>query len=48
LIRFAERIISLFTSQGANEMTNGLEDVVAAETILSDVRGAEGQLIIRG
>lgn len=29
-------------------MNNGLEDVVAAETILSDVRGAEGQLIIRG
>lgn len=29
-------------------MNNGLEDVVAAETVLSDVRGAEGQLIIRG
>ncbi|HWW58245.1 MAG TPA: citrate synthase/methylcitrate synthase [Sphingopyxis sp.] len=29
-------------------MNNGLENVVAAETILSDVRGAEGQLIIRG
>src|SRR3546814_7326192 len=29
-------------------MNNGLEDVVAAETDLSDVRGAEGQLIIRG
>ncbi|HEY0595057.1 citrate synthase/methylcitrate synthase [Sphingopyxis sp.] len=29
-------------------MNNGLEDVVAAETILSDVRGAEGELIIRG
>ncbi|PQM26726.1 citrate synthase/methylcitrate synthase [Sphingopyxis lindanitolerans] len=29
-------------------MNNGLEDVVAAETVLSDVRGAEGQLIIGG
>lgn len=29
-------------------MNNGLENVVAAETVLSDVRGAEGQLIIRG
>lgn len=29
-------------------MNNGLEDVVAAETVLSDVRGAEGELIIRG
>lgn len=29
-------------------MNNGLEDVVAAETVLSDVRGVEGQLIIRG
>ncbi len=29
-------------------MNNGLEDVVAAETVLSDVRGSEGQLIIRG
>jgi citrate synthase len=29
-------------------MNNGLEDVVAAETVLSDVRGAEGQLVIRG
>lgn len=29
-------------------MNKGLEDVIAAETVLSDVRGAEGQLIIRG
>ncbi len=29
-------------------MDAGLEKVVAAETILSDVRGAEGRLIIRG
>lgn len=29
-------------------MNSGLEDVVAAETILSDVDGAAGQLIIRG
>lgn len=29
-------------------MNNGLEDVVAAETVLSDVRGTEGQLVIRG
>jgi citrate synthase len=29
-------------------MNSGLEGVVAAETILSDVRGAEGELIIRG
>lgn len=29
-------------------MNNGLENVVAAETVLSDVRGSEGQLIIRG
>lgn len=29
-------------------MNNGLEDVVAAETVLSDVDGARGQLIIRG
>jgi citrate synthase len=29
-------------------MTNGLEDVVAAETILSDVDGAAGRLTIRG
>ena len=29
-------------------MSNGLEDVVAAETILSDVDGLAGRLIIRG
>ena len=29
-------------------MENGLEDVVAAETVLSDVDGARGRLIIRG
>lgn len=29
-------------------MTSGLDDVVAAETILSDVDGLRGQLIIRG
>ncbi len=29
-------------------MNSGLEDIVAAETILSDVDGAAGQLIIRG
>ena len=29
-------------------MDAGLEKVVAAETILSDVQGAEGRLIIRG
>ncbi len=29
-------------------MNSGLEDVVAAETVLSDVDGAAGQLIIRG
>src|SRR5688500_15192164 len=29
-------------------MTNGLEDVVAAETVLSDVDGAAGRLTIRG
>ena len=29
-------------------MKSGLEDVVAAETVLSDVRGREGELIIRG
>jgi citrate synthase len=30
------------------EMTDGLEDVVAAETVLSDVDGLAGRLIIRG
>ncbi len=29
-------------------MSNGLEDVVAAETVLSDVQGEAGRLIIRG
>ena len=29
-------------------MTNGLEDVIAAETQLSDVDGEAGRLIIRG
>jgi citrate synthase len=29
-------------------MSNGLEDVVAAETVLSDVDGARGTLIVRG
>ena len=29
-------------------MDAGLEKVVAAETVLSDVQGAEGRLIIRG
>jgi len=29
-------------------MTEGLEDVVAAQTVLSDVDGAAGQLVIRG
>src|SRR6476469_104226 len=29
-------------------MTNGLEEVVAAETVLSDVDGAAGRLTIRG
>ena len=29
-------------------MVNGLEDVVAAETVLSDIDGRAGQLIIRG
>src|SRR6185312_3596666 len=29
-------------------MVNGLEDVVAAETVLSDVDGQAGRLIIRG
>ena len=29
-------------------MNNGLEDVVAAETVLSDVDGEVGRLIIRG
>ena len=29
-------------------MGNGLEDVVAAETVLSDVDGANGRLIVRG
>lgn len=29
-------------------MSDGLDDVVAAETILSDVDGAAGRLIIRG
>ncbi|MGV3490507.1 MAG: citrate synthase, partial [Devosia sp.] len=29
-------------------MSNGLEDVVAAETVLSDVDGAAGRLVIRG
>src|SRR5690554_2301666 len=31
-----------------DEMTSGLEDVVAAETVLSDVDGKNGQLIVRG
>jgi len=30
------------------EMNSGLDDVVAAETVLSDVDGALGQLVIRG
>src|SRR5690348_4621532 len=29
-------------------MLNGLDDVVAAETVLSDVDGAAGTLVIRG
>ncbi|WP_332691878.1 citrate/2-methylcitrate synthase, partial [Devosia sp.] len=29
-------------------MKSGLEDVVAAETVLSDVDGANGRLIVRG
>ncbi|RYD94325.1 MAG: citrate synthase/methylcitrate synthase, partial [Sphingomonadales bacterium] len=29
-------------------MDAGLEKIVAAETVLSDVQGAEGRLIIRG
>jgi citrate synthase len=35
-------------SQGRQGMDSGLDDVVAAETILSDVDGERGQLIIRG
>ena len=31
-----------------NGVTSGLEDVVAAETVLSDVDGAAGRLMIRG
>jgi len=34
--------------QGDQTMTNGLEDVVAADTILSEVDGQNGRLIIRG
>lgn len=37
--------------EGNNEvidMSNGLEDVVAAETVLSDVDGLAGRLVIRG
>ena len=29
-------------------MVNGLEDVIAAETVLSDVDGANGRLVVRG
>ena len=29
-------------------MKSGLEDIVAAETVLSDVDGANGRLVIRG
>ena len=29
-------------------MVNGLEDVVAAETVLSDVDRANGRLVVRG
>ena len=29
-------------------MENGLENVVAAETVLSDVDGARGRLVLRG
>ena len=29
-------------------MNTGLEDVVAAQTVLSDVDGANGRLIVRG
>lgn len=34
--------------KGENTMKNGLEDVIAAETQLSDVDGEAGRLIIRG
>lgn len=34
--------------KGETSMKNGLEDVVAAETQLSDVDGEAGRLIIRG
>jgi citrate synthase len=34
--------------KGETSMKNGLEDVIAAETQLSDVNGEAGQLVIRG
>jgi citrate synthase len=34
--------------QGDKTMANGLDDVVAAETVLSDVDGLGGRLTIRG
>jgi citrate synthase len=38
----------LFSRKGETPMNNGLEDVIAAETRLSDVDGEGGRLIIRG
>src|SRR5579885_2943448 len=40
--------ISRVISQGGVAMISGLEDVVAAETVLSDVDGLGGRLVIRG
>jgi citrate synthase len=34
--------------QGSDDMRGGLEDVVAAETVMSDVDGLGGRLVIRG
>jgi citrate synthase len=47
-IDVADHRADLRQNQAETEMESGLEDVVAAETVLSDVDGARGQLIIRG
>jgi citrate synthase len=48
LIEDADPTICIAARQGVWSMNSGLEDVVAAETMLSDVDGEAGRLIIRG
>jgi citrate synthase len=44
----SQEFFPMLQNQGRNQMDAGLESIVAAETILSDVNGLEGRLVIRG